>query len=67
MKENKYLVDYTYKDRVRIELVFPSYASLNKDLGLYWSLGVSLSLERETAAVLRVGLIIGWFQIVVYK
>ena len=64
VKENNYIINKTW-GKLRIELVFPSYNSVNGDLGYYWDLGISISKGKESS-YFHVGLILGWLKIVKY-
>ena len=65
IRENNYLIDKTL-GRYHVELVFPSYMSLNGDLGYYWDLGISV-IKKNTYFNLHIGLIFGWFKFAIYE
>lgn len=67
IKENIYLIDWRFKDRLGVYLIFPAYKAFRGDLGYSWGIGVDLSIGGTSIASLHIGLIIGWLKITLYK
>lgn len=65
-KQNIYLINYKRGD-YHLQLVFPSYKSLNGDMGYYWDLGMSLSAGKFSVFDLRISLLFGWVELTKYK
>lgn len=67
MKQNNYLIDYKTGDW-HIELCLPSYQSTNNsNLGMYWDLGISLSVGKSSVFQFRLSLLFGWLTVTKYK
>lgn len=67
MKQNNYLIDKKL-GKYHVTFVCPSFHPVSNSMGLYWNLGISLSIGGGYEDFnLHIGFILGWFQLTKYK